>query len=193
MVHEVNKEIAKFLRDNVSPEDVLTFDDGLYSLYACRRLIEIHCPKNRKIAFISTDAVRDPTVTPRTRLTCEEAMVDWFTSGDRSGYMSWAEIKELKYRGFEIGGHSHQHAYDYGIDPEDIYENFMEDTTTMDKEFKDNLGSVPDTYCLPHNRKQFLQGRVLKGREIFGAERIDIRELMKRPGYIHVQRSYKKQ
>jgi len=191
MVHEVNKQILKALREFALPSDILTFDDGLYSHYACRNVIKTAFPQNRKIFFISTDAVRSEEVNPNF-VKCEEAMRKWVEEDSREHYMSWEEIKQMKDEGFEIGSHGHGHYYSFGETLEDQVQNFRDDTARMKEEFKKHLGELPKVHARPYNKKQPIEAPIL-GRQmiVFGDERVDLREIMGEPGYDARYRNFK--
>lgn len=190
MIHELNRKKLLFLDEIVREEDILTFDDGLYSHYRYWGGIRDMFPKNRKIFFIPTEAVRAGAPTD-SYVKCEEAMHRW-SLGDHSAYMSWEEISALHEDGAEIGGHGHGHFYSYGDSREEELFNFKKDIEEMNKQFKINLGFKPKTFARPYNKEQLLEKTILGDLEIFGGERTDIRELMGDPGYDASYRCFKK-
>lgn len=190
MIHEVDRKILSFMRDNISKEDIITFDDGLYSQYRYWHVINDMFKDNRKIFFISTDAVRDgaPAVDI---VKCEEAMRRWVEEGSRKHYMSWIEIRAIHEDGGEIGSHGHGHYYSFGNTLEEQVKNFKADIMEMEYLFKMNLGHVPKSYARPFNKKQPVEKPILGDVEIFGDERYDIREAMGEPGYDSNYKNFK--
>ncbi len=66
-----------------------------------------------------------------------------------SNYMSWEQIKRLEAKGFEIGNHSHAHAYFVNKPKGQIANAFEEDLKTSHEQFRKHLGRVPDLYAYP--------------------------------------------
>ena len=185
MIHEMNYEIMDFLEKNVKPSDVLTFDDGLYSQWLFQERIlalEVEC-----IFYISTGAVRASDVMPKFEFpTCEEAMERWTRDDDRSAYMSWSEIEDLMITNHSyVGGHGHDHVYDYGEAKVLVLGKMTKDYEKMRVEFAKNLRYTPALYCFPYNKTYGVIGRVFcqKMNLETHEDRIDIRELMGDPGY----------
>ncbi|MFP4213746.1 MAG: polysaccharide deacetylase family protein [Desulfohalobiaceae bacterium] len=66
------------------------------------------------------------------------------------GYLSWEELKKLHEKGFEIGNHSHSHAYFLDLEQGELEEAFAADLKKSHAEFERHLGSVPDLYAYPY-------------------------------------------
>jgi len=65
------------------------------------------------------------------------------------GYMSWEQINSLEAKGFEIGNHSHAHAYFVNKPKGEIADAFEQDLKTSHDQFQKHLGRVPDLYAYP--------------------------------------------
>ena len=104
---------------SVNPEDVLTFDDGHYNVYAARH--ELSTLPNRKVIFITPSYVAPESreTPPRREVYYQYDRV--FNSN--SQFMTLSEITELLNLGFELGMHSFYHDLVYvdGQTPVDRY------------------------------------------------------------------------
>ncbi|HMA67291.1 MAG TPA: polysaccharide deacetylase family protein [Desulfosalsimonadaceae bacterium] len=66
-----------------------------------------------------------------------------------SNYMNWEQITKLQQRGFEIGNHSHSHAYFVNKPREGIKEAFEADLQRSHELFRRHLNKVPELYAYP--------------------------------------------
>ena len=62
------------------------------------------------------------------------------------GYMTWDQIKEIEKESFTFIGH-HSHSHEYLID--ETEEDFINDITTANKKFLNNLGYIPNLFSYP--------------------------------------------
>ena len=81
-----------------------------------------------------------------------------------SNYLSWDEIRKLEKQGFEIGNHSHSHAYFLNKPKEKIAETFEADLKKADEQFRKHLGRVPSLYAYPFGEYTPEMMAVLKSR-----------------------------
>lgn len=65
------------------------------------------------------------------------------------GYLDWEQIKALQDKGFEIGNHSHSHAYFLDRPEEEIADAFEADLKASHEAFRRHLGDVPALYAYP--------------------------------------------
>lgn len=158
MIHEIYDDIFTI---NFEKYDILTFDDGLYSVL----LNFDKFPKDkRKIIFVSGDIIRESNVAPIEFIECYNAHDLYRQKNNKSAYLSLEELEFLKSEGFEIGGHGFKHLR---------CNKFTEIKDEVDK----CLEILPDikSYCLPYNQINPLYNTYLKYKklEIFGYGRID--------------------
>jgi len=70
-----------------------------------------------------------------------------------SGYLNWAEIKELAAEGVEIGNHTASHAYLVEMLPAETYKQWQkrieDDIEQAQQQFEANLGFRPDIFAYP--------------------------------------------
>jgi len=115
MLHAMNEEVLKTLDSKeILEEDILTFDDSLYSVYKYRE--ELKKIKNKKIIFVSGNMVRLNTTQPNNNVVkCNEAHQKYFDNPIESNldnYCSIKELKELKENyNFIIGLHGFYHLH----------------------------------------------------------------------------------
>lgn len=105
MIHHVCDTIYKY---NFLDSDILTFDDGLYSIYYFKN--ELKKITNEKIIFITPKLVNFKNSSNRNLLNSSKNMELHFKKNDNSGFLSIHEIEELlnKYN-FKIGAHGYTH------------------------------------------------------------------------------------
>ncbi len=89
MIHSWDNKYISYIND----DDILTFDDALYSIYYYRE--EISKLPNKKIIFVPTGRIlaerkNEPIVTD-----CYIANNMWLINNDNSAYMIIEEIKEM--------------------------------------------------------------------------------------------------
>ena len=70
-----------------------------------------------------------------------------YVGGDN--YLSWDQIQQLQKKGFEIGNHSHGHAYFLNKPKEEIADAFEADLKKSHAQFRRHLGHVPELYAYP--------------------------------------------
>ena len=79
-----------------------------------------------------------------------------------SGYLDWEQIRALKNKGFEIGGHSHTHGYFLNRPEEEIADTFEADLKKSHEAFAAHLGEVPTLYAYPFGEFEPRMKAVLK-------------------------------
>jgi len=170
----------------IDKDDILTFDDALYSIYHHRK--DISMLPNQKIICIPTGRILTERKNKSIATDCYTANNMWLINNDNSAYMIIDEIKEMMSLGFEIGGHSHFH--DRETDPRILKilniesklitrgKSYYEyDTQLMIDWFLNVIGYIPKYYAFPYNEetnafKTYLQS---VGFDIFfGKERYSI-------------------
>lgn len=159
MIHEISNDILTKI--DFENYDILTFDDGLYSVY----LNWNKFPKDkRKIIFISGDIIRDENTKPLEFMECYKAHTLYREKNDKSAYLSFDEINFLKSQNFEIGGHGYKHLH-------------CKSLNDIKSEVDNCLRVLPEikSYCLPFNQRNPIYEAYLKSKnlEIFGSGRID--------------------
>jgi len=179
MIHEMNDEILNKLSKS-NREDIFTLDDGLYSNY--KYLDELCTFPNKKIFFCSTDIIRPEIIRPNDEfIQCSKAH-KLLSISDNSGlanYMSWNELKEIDQRdNCFIGVHGHKHieiigssgipkslVY-YGLEyfgtKKEIIEFLKEDTYQMYSKYFDNFKRLPNEFCFPYNKENFIYQAIIK-------------------------------
>lgn len=169
MIHEVDDQLFDLPLDQY----ILTFDDGLYTQYMFfNRLRDID---TCKYFFISTDIV-SPGGAPQSKhfITCEEAHEKYRTTGDRSHYMNWSQIKEIAMEPrCTIGGHSHEHMRT------PTSAQLVSDTNKMIKQFNDH-DIKPTCFCFPYNKEHSMYRAILQAKgfkQFYGAERTDVSKI----------------
>lgn len=173
MIHEVNPEILNTLRTKTTKDDIFTFDDGLYSNY--KYLDELLEFPNKKIFFFSTAIVRPEIMQARSEVIhCADAhriLSNWSKMG-LDNYMSLTELKEINTKtNCFIGVHGHKHIEIMGsslprslvIFNEELKENtkellrvLREDTYNMFSTYLNEFGTLPNDYCYPYNKENFI-------------------------------------
>lgn len=110
MIHEIDDNIIKILKEKSTSTDIFTFDDGLYSNY--KYLPELLKFPNTKIFFISTGIIRPEILQPNKQfIKCGDAhrLLGNGISG-LSNYMSILELQEIDTKtNCFIGVHGHHH------------------------------------------------------------------------------------
>ena len=79
-----------------------------------------------------------------------------------SGYMDWEQIRALKDKGFEIGGHSHTHGYFLNRPQGEVTDAFEADLKKSHEAFEAHLGEVPTLYAYPFGEFEPEMKAVLK-------------------------------
>lgn len=166
MIHE--------MYDNMHfPNDaILTFDDGLYTQYRYSRDFD-----NEKIFFITTQFICEDESKQSTEYISSTVAHLKARDGNYENFMTLNQIRDLKERGYHIGGHSHLHVplHTFPTLREKV-EHIVKDTTLMLEWFDKNLGIRPTKFCFPYNDDcdQIYTG-LLKSRfgftEFYGKER----------------------
>jgi hypothetical protein len=171
MIHEFHEEFKNVLLS----DDLLTFDDGLYTQYLAKDLPQ------EKIFFISTNIIcegkQSHDVVP-----CHIAHARAF-AGDKSSYMTLSQISDLMDNNTIIGGHSHNHTNLNTLSSlVDKVNHIKEDTELMLEWFEKNLNYQPTHFCFPYNNDM---GGLYKGLlkkygflHFYGDERIPIETLL---------------
>jgi len=183
MIHEIVYDLFQLpLQDYI-----LTFDDGLFSQYHFSPLLKKI--DTRKILFVSGKYVCRSNQRRQTypafyySTTPEDAR----KSFDKSSgfvdhhYMTISEINYMRGLGFEIGGHGYNHIRDYSKKIEKRVEEMTDDVEKMIGWMESMFGITPKSYCFPFNKEPDLLREILKRKgieEFFGAERIDVNELL---------------
>ncbi|REE01750.1 polysaccharide deacetylase family protein [Marinoscillum furvescens] len=67
-----------------------------------------------------------------------------------SDYMTWAQIKQTKDAGIEIGNHTHSHAYFLNQPASSRYKNFEAELQKSQDLIKEQLGEAPVTFAYPY-------------------------------------------
>lgn len=176
-IHQINEDLF-----NLPLEDyILTFDDGLYTQYKyINELAEIN---TRKIFFISTWIVcPTPSLQDKEYIKCDAAHEYFFETGDARNYMTWDQIREISETpNCEIGGHSHFHRDIEIMEPKNKRSFLNRDTRLMRREFLNELGYVPKSFCFPYNYTEILYNCILQKAnfiEFFGEGRLEINRLL---------------
>jgi len=104
---------------------VLTIDDGFLSFY------ENGLPLLKEYQFPATLFINTETVGGNT-------------------YMDWAQIREVKEAGIEIGNHTHSHSYFLNIPDDERYIVFQDEIRQSQKLIEENLGITPDVFAYPY-------------------------------------------
>lgn len=168
MIHEV----GEWLFDLPLQSYILTFDDGLYTQY--HHLDRLASIDTDKFFFISTDIVSNTSAQSSEYITCERAHEKYRSTGDRSHYMNWSQIKEIDMtERCTIGGHSHEHMRA----PTSV--QLVRDTNKMIKMFKDH-DITPSVFCFPYNKEHNMYRAILQAKgfnKFYGSERIDVNEI----------------
>lgn len=176
MIHEVHDWM---LNIDLSEYDIITFDDGLFSQYKhYKHFLSLGKPL---YFFISTDIVCPENVEQdESVVSCREAH-ERYGRGDKTPYMTWNQIKTLRYNGCIIGGHGHTHLRikrSGGI--QKTYWKVKGDCKRMMDEFV--IHGVPiDSFCFPYNEDVFGYRPALKEygvENFFGDERIPIENII---------------
>jgi hypothetical protein len=176
MIHHVHDWMLDL---DLSKFDLLTFDDGLYSQYKNIK----HFAKFNKpmLFFISTGQIcQEETFQNEEVISCDRAHELFFDYGDRTNYMKWSQIQEIKEMpNCSIGGHSHSHPYLRNASPEMQAASANYDIIEMMSEFnKHNI--VIDSFCFPYNFEAIGWRHYLKKLNVekfYGAERTPIEDL----------------
>lgn len=135
-IHEINQNIMNTLKkiSSSAPQDIFTFDDGLYSnwLYI-DDLIKL---PNQKIFYISTDIVNPQHDCHASFITCSDAHKEYFQYPikGRKNYMTWDMIRDiLKEDNCFIGMHGNKH-----LNPRD-YKGFIDKVPAYKDDIKNML------------------------------------------------------
>lgn len=172
MIHEFKKEFL----DLPLKDYILTFDDGLYTVY--KFFNKIKKIDTEKYFFISSNIIcPDSVKQDDSFILCHQAHIKAMKNKNYENYMNWSQIKEIeKEDKCYIGCHSHYHK----VGTADCVECIIEDNQKMIFEFKKNLSFLPKYFCFPYNYETPLYRMILtkKGfKKFFGKERIDINEI----------------
>lgn len=143
--HEINSDIMNTIEviSAILPDDILTFDDGLYS---CWQFIDrLRALPNKKIFYITTDIVNTSGDINPEFIRCHDAHRNYFNNSfeGQKHYMSWDNIRAISKMGnCFIGMHGAQHlnpanfkGFKYKISPFKIDVQSM--ITTFQKELPD--------------------------------------------------------
>ncbi|MFP4040544.1 MAG: polysaccharide deacetylase family protein [Desulfosudaceae bacterium] len=103
---------------------VITIDDGYDSIW------EIALPLLEKYGYTATVFVSTKLV-------------------GGGSYLDWEQIQALQDKGFEIGNHSHSHAYFLNRPAGERAEAFEEDLLISHEKFRRHLGGLPELYAYP--------------------------------------------
>lgn len=79
-----------------------------------------------------------------------------------SGYLDWEQIRALRDKGIEIGGHSHTHEYFLNRLEGEIADAFEADLKKSHEAFETHLGEVPTLYAYPFGEFDPAMKSVLK-------------------------------
>ena len=66
-----------------------------------------------------------------------------------NNYLTWDQIQKIKEKGFELGNHSHAHAYFLDNPKGKIAKAFEADLKKSHEQFRRHIGQVPDIYSYP--------------------------------------------
>lgn len=186
MIHEFTPVKLKALKSIVTELDVLTWDDGLLSQYAC---IKSMCDVGATcfvgittgIAETASRQAETKEYTPVIDIKCDEAHRVYRESGDAGAYMTWEHIKDLEASGAIIVGHGHQHLDVRNLPIVEQGQLVMKDTVDMRSSFMVNLGYTPSGYIYPYNYSKGILDAVIKsyGHSVrFGSERVAVETLL---------------
>lgn len=170
MIHDVKYYYIRYLDDKY----VLTFDDGLYSVYYYRKKLEKI--NTTKIIFIPTERILSVRKTTPIFTDCFKANSLWLNYKDNSAYMTIDEVKDLYDMGFIIGCHSHFHKR--------VYENkeeIEEDIFLTMQWFKKHLKYIPKHFAFPYNNEHaILKHELIKNGIIYfyGRDRIPVETMI---------------
>lgn len=106
MIHEITSDLLNF---QFNESDVLTFDDGLYSIYYYKDYFK-NLP-NKKIIFLFPAAINQNKKRNKIHhtLSSPQCMTNLFINNDNNSFLSFNEIEHLINDGFSIGFHSFYH------------------------------------------------------------------------------------
>jgi peptidoglycan/xylan/chitin deacetylase (PgdA/CDA1 family) len=125
---------------------VLSLGQALDGLYSDKRLPE-------KTAVITIDdgysCVWDKAIPLLERYGYPASIFVSTSHVGGKNYLSWEQLRKLKEKGFEIGNHSHSHAYFLNEPRAQIADSFEADLKISHKEFRRGLGGVPELYAYP--------------------------------------------
>ena len=177
MIHEVEEWMLDI---DLSEYDVITFDDGLFSQYKhYKHFMSFGKPM---YFFISTDIVCPEDVEQdESVVSCREGHRR-YEKGDKTPYMTWAQIKTLQHNGCIIGGHGHTHlrVKKGGRGIQKTYWKIKGECKRMVETFKHHEIEV-DSFCFPYNDDVFGYRPTLKEYDVknfFGDERIPIENII---------------
>jgi hypothetical protein len=183
MIHEVNTKILKLLNKYISSEDILTFDDGLYSNYKyLNNLLEF---PNKKIFFYSSGIIRPNTLKPNHNfIKCDQAH-DLFNRKKYPQldslepfryYMSSDELKEIQSSpNCYLGVHGHNHIKIPYFIPRDLeefgetliysskksMEYLRNDTKKMFNTHIRLFDEIPKKFCFPYNIENNIYKKII--------------------------------
>lgn len=176
MIHEINDWMLNL---DLSEFDAFTFDDGLYSQY---KNIDHFAKFNKPMHFfICTGSVcAEETTQNNEVISCDAAHDLFFGYDDRTNYMKWSQIHEIKDRqNCYIGGHSHYHP---SLRNNKLIEQSLivkSDVEMMLTEFK-NQNIEIDSFCYPYNYESYAWAAYCTPQGItkfYGSERMPIETL----------------
>lgn len=176
MIHEVHDWMLNL---DLSEFDSFMFDDGLFSQY---KNIKHFIKFNKPIYFfICTGSVCPEEALQNDEvLSCDDAHDLFFEFGDRTNYMKWSQIQEIKNTpNCYIGGHSHSHP---SLRNNKLIEQSLivkSDVELMLKEFKNQNIDI-DSFCYPYNYESYAWAAYCVPNGItnfYGAERTPIETL----------------
>lgn len=180
-IHQLGMWIKtfKFLKD-----DILTFDDGLFSQF----FFFHYLPKeNIKIFFISTNIINFSNKFNLEFLKCDKAHELFFKNNDTTNYMSVEQIKYLqKQQNTFIGSHGHYH-YNFELFDNNLEESYLKakDDIEKNKFYMDKYFNIKKIkyFCYPYNYDKNIFYNIYikklnKDIILFGNNRIDIMTLL---------------
>ena len=178
MIHEVNELVLETLRTKTTPQDILTFDDGLYSNYMY--LDKLQALPNTKIFFFSTAIVRPEIMRPNTKIiNCAIAHTKLKVRDNAglSNYMSFQELTEIsELPNCFLGVHGHKHIRIIGKTmprslitlnetltekPKELLDILRKDIYEMITRYHLIFGQFPNKFCFPYNDENLLLRGIL--------------------------------
>ena len=173
-------EIKEWMLDvDLSVYDLITFDDGLYSQY--QHLEHFLKFKKPIIFFIAANMVCEENHIQNNEIvSCVQARQE-FLNGNKSNYMKWSQINEIK-NIIEIGGHGFNHIKNIYK-----YKDIRDDTNLMIQKFESQEIFIK-SFAYPFFIETFMYKLYLQSigiKNLYGNERLEIeREFNRLPSYI---------
>lgn len=154
-IHEVNDNILTKISSSVKIDDILVFDDGLYSqYYYMKEILNIKC---KKYFAISTNLISNIDEEQTWNINRNLAMWLYKEKRIKNSYMNIDQIKEIhnsKDCFLCLHGHNHLKFKEYMDKHKNLkwlHTNFIEDFKISMNTFKDTFNFIPDSYCFPYN------------------------------------------